>query len=321
MQDEWHIRIDRGYLDPAAGSGAREMERELAAGKGSIRRLLETAFDVPTADRNWRRGAQGEERVAARLAKKLDDRWVVIHDLTIGTQGANLDHLVIGPAGVFTLNTKNLKGRVTVYDKAVLHNGQNHHFLPKARAEAKKVAKQLTSAIGTPVPVRGVIVLTGSAEADVKGSPIDVRVIGYLRLARWLQGLPEVLPPDEALRIERAARDPQTWVPPGRPRRAPMPPPPSPATEVATPPSPSNATAAPPPPLVAASQPFAAHEATTVNRWTRYGKDRLYANALDGTKLGYIEVASGEVRLEVSDPAGTIEEQLRSARRALRSDA
>jgi hypothetical protein len=325
VDDEWHIRIDRQYLDPAAGSGAREMERELAAGKGTVRRLFEGILDVPTADRNWRRGAEGEERVAARLAKKLDDRWVVIHDLTIGTQGANLDHLVIGPAGVFTLNTKNLKGKVTVYDKAVLHNGQNHHFLPKARDEAKKVAERLTSVTGQPVPVRSVIVLTGSAEADIKGSPRNVRVIGYLRLPRWLNGLPEVLPPAEALRLERAARDPQTWNPQPRSRRATTPPaPPSPSgarsrglsdatVTVVTPPP-------PPPPAVAAVAPLSGEGPVTdvtVGRWRRYGKDRFYANAGDGTKLGYIEVATGEVVLEVADPAGAISAQLRAARRAL----
>lgn len=40
MNDEWHIRIDRKYLDPAAGSGARAKAEELATGKGSVRRLL-----------------------------------------------------------------------------------------------------------------------------------------------------------------------------------------------------------------------------------------------------------------------------------------
>ncbi len=325
MQDEWHIRIDREYLDPDAGSGARAMERNLAAGKGCVRRFFETVLDVPTADRSWRRGAEGEERVAARLARKLDERWVVIHDLTIGSQGANLDHLVIGPAGVFTLNTKNLKGHVTVYDRAVLHNGTNHHFLPKARDEAAKVARRLTNATGQQVQVRGVIVLTGRADIAIKGTPRDVRVIGYLRLARWLQGLPEVLPLGDALRIERAARDPQTWAPTRRGQRSSTSsaPPPASTGPTARRPRPATTPAAPPPPPAPPEHISAATPdgpgGVTVKRWTRYGKDRFYANAADGTRLGYVEVATGEVVLEVADAAGVISAQLRAARRALGS--
>jgi hypothetical protein len=88
----------------------------------TAQRLLERLFDARTEDRNWRRGAEGEERVAAYLAS-LGQRWAVVHDLTIARKGANLDHLVIGPPGVFALNTKNLTGKLTVYEHAILQNG------------------------------------------------------------------------------------------------------------------------------------------------------------------------------------------------------
>jgi hypothetical protein len=55
----------------------------------------------------------------------------------------------------------------------------------------------------------------------------------------------------------------------------------------------------------------------TIRRWKRYGKDRLYANGADGLRLGYLEVATGEIVLEVADPTGTIAAQLRASRRAL----
>jgi hypothetical protein len=81
-------------------------------------------------------GAKGEERVASQLVQ-LDDRWAVVHDLTIGRKGANLDHLVIGPAGVFVLNTKNLTGKLTVYEHAILHNGHKTAFVPAALREVR----------------------------------------------------------------------------------------------------------------------------------------------------------------------------------------
>ena len=58
-----------------------------------------------------------------------------------------------------------------------------------------------------------------------------------------------------------------------------------------------------------------------VRRWKRYGKDRLYANAADGLRLGYLDVATGELHLEVADPTGTITAQLRATHRDLAGPA
>jgi hypothetical protein len=121
VNDEWHIRIDQRYLHNAAGTGARAKAEELAAGEGTAQRFLEQLVDARTEDRNRRRDAEGEERVAADLVA-LGQRWAVVHDLTIGRKAANLDHLVIGPTGVFALNTKNLTGKLTVYEHAIVKN-------------------------------------------------------------------------------------------------------------------------------------------------------------------------------------------------------
>lgn len=136
----------------------------------------------------------------------------MIHDLTIGSQGANLDHLVIGPAGVFALNTKHLTGRITVYERAIRHNSRDYDFLRKARAEAQRVSQRLSTATGRHVAVQSVLVWTGKAEVIVKGEPADVRSMDYRHLPRWLKGLSEgAVSAGDALRIERAARDPDTW--------------------------------------------------------------------------------------------------------------
>jgi hypothetical protein len=288
--DDWHIRIEKRYLDPAAGSGARAKAEELAAGKGPIRALFERLTDVRTEDRSWRLGAEGEERVAAILRRCLDERWVAVHDLTIGTKGANLDHLLIGPAGVFTLNTKNLSGRLTVYDRAILQNGQKTRYVPSALGEARKVQRRLSAATGRDVTAWSVIVLAGRCEVQVKKLPTDLTIVPAWQLPAWIGGLPGgKLTPGEVLTLERAARDPDTW----RPRRA-----------------------APAPPLVDTVTGGDGYGVLRINRWKRYGKDRFYANAADGTRLGYIDVSTNEVVLEVADPAGVVAAQLRAARHA-----
>src|SRR5262252_8132410 len=48
-------------------------------------------------------GAGGEEYVGAILGS-LDEHWSVIHDATVGP--GNIDHIVVGPGGVFAIETK-----------------------------------------------------------------------------------------------------------------------------------------------------------------------------------------------------------------------
>jgi hypothetical protein len=300
VTDEWHIRIEQRYLNNQAGAGARAKEQELAGEKGIARRFLKRVLDPKTEDRSWRRGAEGEERVAAQLAA-LGDGWAVIHDLTIGRKGANLDHLVIGPAGVFALNTKNLTGKLTVYEHAILQNGHKTAFVPAALREARTVQQRLSAAAGREVRAWGVLVVLG-CEVEVRKPLANLTLVRARSLPRWLRKLPGgVLSPGEVLELERLARTPGTWLPE---RRAEV-------LESASHPG-------PPPPTSGAKPAVASGEPPiTVRRWKRYGKDRLYANGADGVRLGYLEVATGEIVLEVTDPTGTITAQLRASHRAL----
>lgn len=80
---------------------------------GSELALLVTMFLVsrlvlPLLDRRDR-GATGEEQVGG-LLDQLDDGWKVIHDATLGY--GNVDHIVVGPAGLFTVETKSHPGPV-----------------------------------------------------------------------------------------------------------------------------------------------------------------------------------------------------------------
>jgi len=58
-------------------------------------------------------GAVGERRVA-QVLDRFPDGWFVFHDLVVGR--AQIDHLLVCPRGVYTLETKNLRG--TIYGNA-----------------------------------------------------------------------------------------------------------------------------------------------------------------------------------------------------------
>jgi hypothetical protein len=62
--------------------------------------------------RAWRRGAVGERRTARLLRRLERDGYASLHDLAVPGSAANVDHLVIGPSGVFVVDSKQYTGRV-----------------------------------------------------------------------------------------------------------------------------------------------------------------------------------------------------------------
>lgn len=154
--DELVVRLGDSLVRRRAGQSAADQaaaERTAAPVRTALARVL----GVHTDERAWRKGAAGERVIGAELAKLDKERWFVFHDIPIGTQGANVDHLVIGPAGVFTINTKNTTGKLWVGERAILQNGHKTDWLPMARSEAQRAGKLLAAAVGIPVDVTPVL--------------------------------------------------------------------------------------------------------------------------------------------------------------------
>jgi Major Facilitator Superfamily/Nuclease-related domain len=60
----------------------------------------------------WGRGAAGERRTARFLDPLERQGWAVLHDLAVPHSQANIDHLAIGPGGVFVIDSKQYRGRL-----------------------------------------------------------------------------------------------------------------------------------------------------------------------------------------------------------------
>jgi hypothetical protein len=87
------------------------------------RRSREKAAKLLADAENWERGAEGEARTAQVLAG-LGPGWTVWHDLVWpGRKHANIDHLVIGPTGIFVVDSKHWSGAITIKDEVLRQNG------------------------------------------------------------------------------------------------------------------------------------------------------------------------------------------------------
>jgi hypothetical protein len=132
--DDYFVRIDETLVGRKAGGGAADKARELQAAH-PIRSLAARALGKRTDERAWRKGARGE-RFSGWLLGRLPEGWHIFHDIPVGRRGANIDHVVVGPAGVFTVNTKNRKGEVWLAPRTLLVNGHKTDYLPEAAREA-----------------------------------------------------------------------------------------------------------------------------------------------------------------------------------------
>jgi hypothetical protein len=159
----------------------------------------------------WYLGALGELEVAQRLAA-LGPGWYVLHSVPVGSGASDLDHVVLGPAGVFTINTKHHRGQhVWVGAKRILVGGQRTDHLRNARYEAKRTSKLLSVAVRSLVDVTPIIAVVGAKRITVRERPHDAVVLREHELVRWLQRHPVTLSPERVRHLATVAAQPAVW--------------------------------------------------------------------------------------------------------------
>jgi hypothetical protein len=112
-------------LGIAGASARREHDRRAAKREARVKgQLGERLGSVVVAlvperqsTRAWAKGAQGEEKLAAELAKVPN--VVVLHDRRVPRTRGNIDHIVIAPAGIFVVDAKYYQGELRLVNKVL----------------------------------------------------------------------------------------------------------------------------------------------------------------------------------------------------------
>ena len=198
-------------------AGAMTREQAIALKEAApVRTALARMLGTHTDERAWRIGADGEEKVAAQLAKlaKKDPTWRFLHAIPVGEDGCDIDHLVIGPGGVFTLNAKHHpNAKIWVGGNTFMVNGSRTQYVRKSRSEATRAARLLSAASRLSLPVTGVIVPVGAGSLTIKSQPDGVHVVNRMALIDWLRGVGAVLPEQAISAVFEVARRSTTWRP------------------------------------------------------------------------------------------------------------
>jgi hypothetical protein len=204
-----HETLWRDLATNLPGSAARAKAIELRRA-APVLTVLARAFDVRTPERDWRIGADGEEAVGRSL-QRLGEGWHVIHAVPVGRYGSDMDHVVVGPAGVFSLNTKNhRRSKVQVFGESFCVGDFRTDYVRKSRLEAKRASRCLSAACGFEVEVDPVLVVLAS-ELVVKRRPAGVDVVAHRFIHRWLKRSPTMLSPARVSEIFVHARRDVTW--------------------------------------------------------------------------------------------------------------
>jgi hypothetical protein len=142
---------------------------------------------LPLVERH-ERGATGEEQVGGLLETLASDGWRVIHEASFGH--GDVDHILIGPAGVFTVETKSHPGPITVRE---IHGAT----LAQARSEQRAIERI------TGEPVESLIVYSRAWVDRPLARRKGVRIVPARMLISYLGRQLPTLSADE---IERARR-------------------------------------------------------------------------------------------------------------------
>lgn len=113
-------------------------------------------------------GWEGEKQVAKLLSSKLSDDYFLINDLCLHGGGGDIDHVVLGPSGIFVLETKNWSGDIRC-------NGDNwqrvgrRNFKGNPSGQVKRNAAKIKNIIDSSqafrslgVPVESIVVFPNS---------------------------------------------------------------------------------------------------------------------------------------------------------------
>jgi hypothetical protein len=152
---------------------------------------------------HWWLGAEGE-RDTAKQIEQLGPEWHCEHDLEHGR--GNWDHVLVGPAGVFLLDSKVINGTAAAGDDA-LRSGRLNYPGGIFRSGAKQVKDAIEARLGSRAPwVQAVVIIWG----DFPQAHHQEQDVVYLRgeqMIAWLVEQPQKLNGPQRAALTTALRE------------------------------------------------------------------------------------------------------------------
>ena len=140
-------------------------------------------------------------------------RWRILHSIPLDDYGVTLDHLLIGPTGLFAITSGNHPGKTLwVGTDGIKIDGQMTGYASMAEDRARRADDLLAAADpDTPATIWPVVAIAGAMVTGRPATASGVLVSGVGTLARDLSGYPRILSDEQVDAVYDIARRSDTW--------------------------------------------------------------------------------------------------------------
>jgi len=174
---------------------------------------LSTRLNPPGWIEQWQAGAFGEQRTARELLPLQSSGWTLLHDVPLPS-GANIDHVLVGPPGVFVLDSKSTDGSIRrdgadliVSRPGAIRLGYTLSTSKQVLGNAAHISKVIRETTGKRIWVKAVVVLWGTFD-EQRATHGDVQFVHGSAALGWLSEQPEQLSAGVVLDIANSLRSP-----------------------------------------------------------------------------------------------------------------
>lgn len=188
----------------AGGSAVREFDRRHDARRDRVQgahpkigKFLLAVFDDPQSTTAWSVGAIGEQQLGEALAAIAGPTVRVLHDRRIPRTTANIDHMVVCPAGVFIIDAKRYRdarpelrvegGIIRPREELLIVGGRDRTKLVQGMHKQLGLV-QAALADQPDVPVHGVLCFV-DADWPLFGGPFSVQGVGVTGIKKLRERL------------------------------------------------------------------------------------------------------------------------------------
>jgi len=151
------------------------------------------------------------------VLERLPPEWTVISAVPAGSAPAGseapgIDHVVVGPGGLFTISCKVHTNRaVWVADSILVVDRTTLGHIPEAVTQAQRVTDVLGERMLLPATAQPVVAIVDAKRITIRERPAEVLVLDARSLNGTLTSLPPVLGAAELQEIRGILNDPESW--------------------------------------------------------------------------------------------------------------
>lgn len=137
----------------------------------------------------------------------VDYGFVILDDRRVASARSAVDHLVIGPTGIFVVDRKTWPGQISASSEAIYVDGRQRSGALDDAMRAKTSVEQVLAHELKPLgaTIQPVLVLEGATNRAFEATVAKVLTVGARSLARHLRAGQPTLGPETVVRLSLAA--------------------------------------------------------------------------------------------------------------------